>query len=302
MQLRLAALFSACFIAALAWTSHLPGGAFWVVFGAFCGACAGSFLNVVAYRLPIMMQRAWVRDSREVLELPPEPEGALFNLALPRSRCPSCGHQIPWYENIPVLSYLHLRGRCSSCANPISMRYPLVEMFAGLITAVVFAVHGGTVQSVIVSGFVWVSLVIALIDADTFLIPDDLSLPLVWAGLLLSLFGFGPPLAAAVMGAAVGYGCLWAVNGAYKLLRGHDGMGAGDFKYLAACGAFLGAKPLAIVIIIAAGAAVLLTFGAALFKDQKVKGGTALPFGPYLAVGAVATLMLKAYLPAHLAA
>lgn len=301
MPLRLAALLSACFIATLAWTSSLPGGAFWVVFGALSGACVGSFVNVVVYRLPIMMQRAWARDSREVLELPPVPEEK-FNLSLPRSRCPNCGHQIKWYENIPVFSYLYLRGRCSSCTNPISMRYPLVELFAGILISVVFAMYGATAQSVVVSGFVLVSLAIALIDADTLLIPDDLSIPLVWAGLLVSLFGFGPPLAAAVLGAAVGYGCLWAVNGAYKLLRGHDGMGAGDFKYLAACGAFLGAKPLAVVIVLASGAAVLLTFGMALVKDEKVKGGTALPFGPYLAIGAVATLLLKAYLPAHLAA
>lgn len=293
------ALSIACVIA-MALLSNQVGSSFWVPFGAACGACVGSFLNVVAHRFPKMLEQAWRRESRELLELPAEPAGPVFNLAVPQSRCPHCGHQIRWYENIPVLSYLMLRGRCSSCSNPISMRYPLVELFTCLVTAAIFALFGATAATVIACGFVWVSLAIARIDAETFLIPDDLSLPLLWAGLALSYFGYGPALATAVMGAMVGYSSLWLVNATYKLLRKVDGMGYGDFKYLAACGAFLGAKPLALVIVAASVAGTLVAVGCALFREKSVKGTTALPFGPYLAAGACAVLLLKAYLPAHL--
>jgi leader peptidase (prepilin peptidase)/N-methyltransferase len=296
----LAALLTAAAVGAMAYFSPQAGSGFWVPFGAACGVCVGSFLNVVAHRFPKMLERAWRRDSLEFLQLPAEPEAPAFNLAVPQSRCPHCGHQIRAYENIPVVSYLFLRGRCSSCSKPISMRYPMVELFTGLITAAAFALFGATTATVVACGFIWVSLAIALIDAETFLIPDDLSLPLLWAGLALSYCGYGPTLATSVLGAMVGYGSLWLVNGAYKLVRKVEGMGHGDFKYLAACGAFLGAKPLVVVILAASVVGVALALGSAFIRSKTVKGDTALPFGPYLALGACTVLLLKEYLPTYL--
>lgn len=296
----LAALLTAAAVSAMACFSTQAGSGFWVPFGAACGACVGSFLNVVAHRFPKMLGRAWRRDSLEFLELPAEPEGPAFNLAVPQSRCPHCGHQIRSYENIPVVSYLFLRGKCSSCSNPISMRYPLVELFTCVLTAAIFALFGATATAAVVCGFVWVSLAIALIDAETFLIPDDLSMPLLWTGIALSYFGYGPALATAVLGAMVGYCSLWMVNAAYKLVRKVEGMGHGDFKYLAACGAFLGAKPLVVVILAASVVGTLLAVASALLRKKAVTGATALPFGPYLALGACAVLLIKQYLPAYL--
>lgn len=296
----LAAILALVCVTAMALISNQVGSSFWVPFGAACGACVGSFLNVVAHRFPVMLERAWRRDSLALLQLPAEPEAEPFNLAVPQSRCPHCGHQIRAYENIPVLSYLFLRGRCSSCSKPISTRYPLVELFTCVVTAATFALFGATTATAITCGFIWVSLAIALIDAETFLIPDDLSLPLLWAGLALSYFGYGPGLATAVLGAMVGYGSLWLVNAAYKLVRKVNGMGNGDFKYLAACGAFLGAKPLALVILAASVVGTFIAIGSALVRDKTVKGQPPLPFGPYLALGACTVLLFKAYLPEHL--
>lgn len=295
-----AAVLTLVCVSAMTALSNQVGSGFWVPFGAACGACVGSFLNVVAHRFPKMLERAWRRDSLEFLKLPAEPEGPAFNLAVPQSRCPHCGHQIRAYENIPVISYLFLRGRCSSCSSPISMRYPLVELFTGLLTAAIFSLLGATAAAAIACGFVWVSLAIALIDAETFLIPDELSQPLLWAGLLLAYFGHGPALSTALMGAVVGYGSLWLVNASYKLLRKREGMGHGDFKYLAACGAFVGVKPLALVILSASVVGTFVAIGSALAHSKQVKGDTALPFGPCLALGACATLLLKDYLPLHL--
>jgi leader peptidase (prepilin peptidase)/N-methyltransferase len=275
-------------------------GPFWVVFGAACGACIGSFLNVVAHRVPLMIERANRRECLDYLELPADPVVPPLTLSVPRSRCPHCGHQIRAYENIPVLSYLFLRGRCSSCSAPISMRYPLVELFTGVVTAGIFALFGATMASVLACGFVWVSLAIALIDAETFLIPDELSQPLLWAGLALSYFGYGLSLPAAILGAMVGYCSLWLVNFSYKLVRKVQGMGHGDFKYLAACGAFLGAKPLVVVILAASVIGTAITFAVAMLRGKAVKGDLKLPFGPYLVLGACATLLFKAYLPPHL--
>lgn len=297
MLLLFASLFSAAAVGIMAATTSQPAGVFWVLLGAAFGACIGSFLNVVAYRLPVMLQRAWRRESRDFLELPVEPAEPRFDLALPRSRCPHCNHQISARDNIPVLGYAFLRGRCAHCKAPISARYPSVELAAGVATAAVLALFGPTVHALVVCGFLWASLAIALIDADTFLIPDDLSQPLLWAGLLVSVAGLGPTPVSALLGAAAGYGALWTVNAAYKLVRKVDGMGQGDFKYLAACGAFLGAKPLVVVILVASVTGVLWSVFSTLRGARAVSANTAMPFGPFLAFAACAVLMLHAWLP-----
>jgi leader peptidase (prepilin peptidase)/N-methyltransferase len=285
-------------VCALAFYTDLHWDRFWVVYGAIFGACIGSFLNVVIYRLPVMLERQWTRDCKEHLGLPDDPPEPKFNLAVPRSRCPKCGRQIRALENIPILSYAFLRGRCAGCATPISIRYPLVEMLCGVLTAAAFAVFGASYLAIAVSAFLLVSVAIALIDADTMIIPDDLSLPLLWGGLLLSAAGIGISLQDAVLGAAVGYGSLWAVNAAYKLLRKFDGMGQGDFKYLSAAGAFLGMKPLVIVVCVASLAAVLNALVGAALRSKAVERTTQMPFGPWLALGAGATLLAKPYWPA----
>jgi leader peptidase (prepilin peptidase) / N-methyltransferase len=246
------------------------------------GLLVGSFLNVVIYRLPVMMERAWQQEARAVLSLPEQPADESFNLATPASRCPRCGHRIRWYENIPLISWLVLRGRCSSCGTGISVRYPLIELSAGLIAAVT-AWHVGYspwLWALIPAG--WVLLALAMIDYDTTLLPDDLTYPLLWAGLLLAVTGISPvTLTDAVIGAAAGYLALWSVYWAFKLLTGKEGMGYGDFKLLAALGAWLGWQMLPLVILLSSlvGAVV----GGLLLISGLVKRDQGIPFGPYLA-------------------
>ena len=255
---------------------------FLVVLVFIFGLLVGSFLNVVIYRLPVMMERAWQIEARAILSLPEQPPATPFNLAKPASRCPVCGHQIRWYENIPLLSWLFLRGRCSSCSTAISARYPLIELGAGLIAAVT-AWHVGYslwLWALIPAG--WVLLALAMIDFDTTLLPDDLTYPLMWAGLLLAVTGISPvSLNDAVLGAAAGYLALWSVYWAFKLLTGKEGMGYGDFKLLAALGAWLGWQLLPLVILLSSlvGAVV----GGALLLSGLVKRDQGIPFGPYLA-------------------
>ena len=255
---------------------------FLVVLVFIFGLLVGSFLNVVIYRLPVMMDRAWQTEARVILSLPEQPTTTPFNLATPASRCPACGHQIRWYENIPVVSWLLLRGRCSACGTGISVRYPLIELSAGLIAAVT-AWHVGYspwLWALIPAG--WALLALAMIDFDTTLLPDDLTYPLLWAGLLLAVTGISPvSLNDAVIGAAAGYLALWSVYWAFKLLTGKEGMGYGDFKLLAALGAWLGWQLLPLVILLSSlvGAVV----GGALLLSGLVKRDQGIPFGPYLA-------------------
>ncbi|MFN3713949.1 MAG: prepilin peptidase [Alcanivoracaceae bacterium] len=246
------------------------------------GLLVGSFLNVVIYRLPKMMERSWQDEARAVLSLPEHTSGEAFNLATPASRCPACGHQIRWFENIPLLSWLALRGKCSACATAISVRYPLIELSAGLIAAVTAWQLGYSdwTLAAVVAG--WVLLALAMIDFDTTLLPDDLTYPLLWAGLLLSVMAVSPiPLQDAVIGAAAGYLALWSVYWAFKLLTGKEGMGFGDFKLLAALGAWLGWQMLPLVILLSSlvGAVV----GGLLLATSMVKRDQGIPFGPYLA-------------------
>jgi len=255
---------------------------------ALLGLCIGSFLNVVIHRLPLMMERAWRADSAELLGVAID-EPAPISLSAPRSRCPSCGHAIAWHENIPLVSYLRLGGKCSACKTPISVRYPAIEV----LTALLFAANGwhfGSQPSVLLwCGFTATLVALAFIDVDTMLLPDDLTLPLLWAGIVASALGWIPvPLAASVGGAVVGYMALWFVFHAYRLIRGKEGMGAGDFKLLAALGAWLGwgLIPSIILLSSAVGAAVGLSLMVLRRHDRNVP----IPFGPYLAGGGVAAM------------
>jgi len=204
------------------------------------GMIVGSFLNVVVYRLPKMLLRDWQSQAREVLGLPAEAQQAPFNLMLPRSRCPHCGHAICAWENIPVFSYLFLRGKCSNCKAGISLRYPLVELSAGLMSALVVWHFGLTPQAASMLLLSWGLLAMSLIDADHQLLPDALVLPLLWLGLLLNSQGLFVPLADALWGAALGYLSLWSIYWLFKLITGKEGMGYGDFKLLAMLGAWGG--------------------------------------------------------------
>ena len=255
---------------------------------AVLGLCIGSFLNVVIHRLPLMMERDWRIDSAELLGVEvvlPAP----ITLSAPRSRCPHCAHPIGWHENIPLFSYLALRGRCAACKAPISLRYPVIE----LLTAALFAAcgwHFGATPNVLLwCGLSATLVALACIDLDTQLLPDDLTLPLMWAGIVASALGWTPvPLAASVGGAVAGYLSLWLVYHAYRLIRGKEGMGAGDFKLLAALGAWLGWQLIPSIILLssAVGAAV----GIGLIVLRRHDKNVPIPFGPYLAGGGIAAL------------
>ena len=259
------------------------------------GLCVGSFLNVVIYRLPKMMERAWRRDAVEILaeatpapaEKPAMTEDKPFNLAIPRSACPQCGHQITATENIPVISYLALRGKCSACKTPISLRYPAVELATG-ITAAYAAWHFGlSLQTAGALLLIFYLVALALIDFDTQLLPDSMTLPLLWFGLAFNLFGAYTDLSSAVIGAMVGYLSLWSVYWLFKLATGKEGMGYGDFKLLAALGAWLGWKMIPVIIVLSsvvgAGLGILLIVIQG--RDKQVP----MPFGPFLAAaGAIA--------------
>ncbi|MBL8492181.1 MAG: prepilin peptidase [Rhodocyclaceae bacterium] len=250
------------------------------------GLAVGSFLNVVIHRLPIMMDREWRAQCAE-LRGDPVPQEEPFGLALPRSRCPNCGHGITAAENVPVLSYLLLRGRCRACKARISPRYPLVEILCGLLFASA-AVHFGFGPAA-VAAMLYLAALIALtgIDFDKQLLPDDITLPLMWAGLLVNMFGTFTDLRSAVIGAAAGYLSLWSVYWGFKLATGKEGMGYGDFKLLAAIGAWLGWALLPLVILLSSFVGAVV--GIALIVLARHGREVPIPFGPYLAVaGAIA--------------
>ena len=247
------------------------------------GLLVGSFLNVLVYRLPIMMQRDWRAQAREVLNLPAESAGAVFNLVLPNSRCPHCQHEIRPWENIPLLSWLALRGKCSSCKSPISTRYPLVELACGLISAFIAWKFGPTWQMAALLLLSWSLLGMSLIDADHQLLPDVLVLPLLWLGLILNqqFQLFAAPMDA-LWGAVFGYLSLWTVFWLFKLVTGKEGMGHGDFKLLAMLGAWGGWQILPLTILLSSLVGAVL--GVIWLKLQKAEHSQPLPFGPYLAI------------------
>jgi leader peptidase (prepilin peptidase)/N-methyltransferase len=255
---------------------------------AMLGLCIGSFLNVVIHRLPLMMERSWRLDSAELLGVQIEPP-APISLSAPRSRCPHCGHPITWYENIPLLSYLWLRGRCSACKAPISLRYPSVEVVTALLFVACGLRFGARPEVLLWCGFCATLVALALIDADTQYLPDDLTLPLLWAGIIAAALGWLPiKLGTSVGGAAAGYLSLWAVFHLYRLIRGKEGMGAGDFKLLAALGAWLGWPLIPSIILLAS--AVGAVVGIALIVARRHDREVPIPFGPYLAGGGIAAL------------
>jgi leader peptidase (prepilin peptidase)/N-methyltransferase len=258
-------------------------------FAGVFGLIAGSFLNVVIYRLPKVLEREWAAECAELSGTPP-PQGDEVTLAKPRSRCRNCGHPIRWYENIPVLSYAALRGKCSQCGTPIGLRYPLVEIATGALF--VFAVlHWGVSPQA--AGWCYFSaaiLALALIDWDTTLLPDDITLPLLWAGLIFAALKWTPlPLADAVWGAAGGYLSLWLVYHAFRLLTGKEGMGYGDFKLFAALGAWFGWQALVPIILMASVIGAII--GIAMKFSSGLREGGYVPFGPFLA-GAGLTAMV----------
>lgn len=254
------------------------------------GLCVGSFLNVVIHRMPLMLERQWQADARAMLEMPDAAtEQAPLTLSRPASRCPKCGHQIRWFENIPLISWLVLRGKCSACGTPISVRYPLVELATGALFAACYWRFGAAPSTLLWCGFVAVLVAAALIDWDTTLLPDDLTLPLLWAGLVVAGLGWNLPLKEALWGAVVGYLSLWSVYWLFKLTTGKEGMGYGDFKLLAALGAWLG-WPMILPIVLASS-----VLGAIIGIIMKVTGqlreGVYIPYGPFLAgAGLVVTM------------
>jgi leader peptidase (prepilin peptidase)/N-methyltransferase len=255
---------------------------------ALVGLCIGSFLNVVVHRLPLILERSWKRDSADLLgvavELPAE-----IGLARPRSRCPACAHPIAWHENIPILGWLRLRGRCSACGERISARYPIVEAATGLLFAAIAWRYGAQPLTLLWCAFGAVLLALALIDWDTTLLPDDLTQPLLWAGLMAAALGWTLPLSDSLWGAIAGYLSLWSVYWLFKLTTGKEGMGFGDFKLLAALGAWLGWSM--IVPIVLAASVIGAVVGLAMKASGALREGRYVPFGPFLASAGLVVML-----------
>jgi leader peptidase (prepilin peptidase)/N-methyltransferase len=286
------------------------------------GLCIGSFLNVVIHRLPRMMERDWREQCAELATSTGEPQGGSpvppppeknaageprgdspvrppaaavkqqqgrYNLFVPRSACPSCGHQISALENVPVVSWLALRGKCSACGARIAARYPVVEILAGALGAYAAWRYGATLAALGAMAFGWSLLALTVIDLDTQLLPDDITLPLLWLGLLLNLGGTFVPLASAVIGAAAGYLALWSIYWAFKFATGKEGMGYGDFKLLAAIGAWLGWQKLPMVILFSSVVGAVVGIGLMAFARHARE--KPIPFGPYLAAAGLIALL-----------
>ncbi|WP_213875333.1 A24 family peptidase [Pseudomonas sp. dw_358] len=246
------------------------------------GLLVGSFLNVVIHRLPKMLEREWQAQARDILKLPEEPKGPVYNLLLPHSACPHCGHKIRAWENLPIISYLALRGRCAGCQAPISKRYPLVELASGLITAFIAWHFGFGWQAGAFMLLSWGLLAMSLIDADHQILPDVLVLPLLWLGLILNSQALNTSLPDALWGAVAGYMSLWLVYWLFKLVTGKEGMGHGDFKLLAMIGAWGGWQVLPLTILLSSLVGAVL--GVIMLRLRDAKTSTPIPFGPYLAI------------------
>lgn len=255
------------------------------------GLVVGSFLNVVIHRLPIMMNTAWTLECREHLgDKPAEPaEQTRFNLLTPASRCPHCGHRIGAIENIPVISYLFLKGRCSECAAPISLRYPVVEAVTAALSVITALHFGYNLQTVMALLFTWTLVPLFLIDFDHQILPDSITLPLLWGGLFLSLFDVFVDSHSSIIGAVAGYLSLWSIYHLFKLITGKEGMGYGDFKLLAAIGAWVGWQALPVVILFSSVVGAVI--GILLVVIRGRDHSQPMPFGPFLAAAGWMTLL-----------
>jgi len=259
--------------------------------------CVGSFLNVVIYRLPLMMQREWQGECRLLLEseLKSNNTGenellnSTFNLIKPNSTCPKCKTAIKAWQNIPIISWLFLKGKCASCSNPISARYPIVEAITALLSLVVAYKLGATEQALLYIAITWALVALTFIDIDHMLLPDQITLPLVWLALIAAVLGYTVTPADAIIGAACGYLSLWSVFWLFKLLTGKEGMGYGDFKLLAVFGALLGWQSLLTIILLSSVVGAII--GIALLTIQGKDKATPIPFGPYLAIAGWITML-----------
>ena len=267
------------------------------------GLLVGSFLNVVIHRIPKMMEATWRQEARELLDQPApkgEAEPPIFNLVTPGSHCPHCNHRIRWYENVPVVSWALLKGRCNGCKAPISKRYPVIELLTALVAGLCAWRFGYDPWLIFMLYGSFTLLALAVIDLDTTLLPDDLTYPLLWAGLLAAVLGISPvSLSDAVIGAMAGYLALWSLYWVFKLLTGKEGMGYGDFKLLAALGAWLGWQYLPVVVLLSS--VVGLVFAVSMMASGSVKRDQGIPFGPYLAIaGWIALLWGEAIVSSYL--
>ena len=280
-----------------------------VTFSVIFGLMVGSFLNVVIHRLPKMMEREWHANCLELQGKDAAEEDKVqpkYTIVTPRSACPKCGHNITALENIPVISYLMLGGKCKGCKTGISLRYPLIEALTGVLIGLVAAKYGYTSSSLFAFILVFALVTLTFIDFDTQLLPDDITLPLLWLGLIFNFNGGNgnvgfTDLKSAVFGAIFGYLILWSVYWLFKLVTGKEGMGYGDFKLLAAIGAWFGWQMLPAVILLSSVVGAVIGIGLIVFKGKG--GGTAIPFGPFLALGGIAALffgaqLMQFYLPA----
>lgn len=263
------------------WTFLADQPGFFLASAAVLGLLVGSFLNVLVHRLPVMLERQWQNEAREVLGMPVEAHER-FDLCLPASHCPGCGHRIRAWENIPVVSYLALRGRCSACKGRISLRYPLVELACAGLSLVVAWHFGVSGQALLALVLTWCLLALSLIDAEHQLLPDVLVLPTLWLGLVVNAFGVLVPLADALWGAVVGYLSLWSVYWLFRLVTGKEGLGYGDFKLLALLGAWGGWQVLPLTLLLSSVVGAVI--GLCLLRLRKASLGTTMPFGPYLAI------------------
>lgn len=260
-----------------------------IIFSLLLGLIVGSFLNVVIYRLPVMMEREWTDQCCDFLEVDDEIKKAKkphadienFNLSKPNSHCPQCDHAITPLENIPVLSYLFLKGKCSQCKTSISLRYPAIEIVCSLLSCLVVMTFGITWIALALLVFTWSLIVLTMIDFDHQLLPDDITLPLLWLGLIVNSFGLLTSIENALWGAAIGYMTLWCVFWLFKLVTGKDGLGYGDFKLLAVLGAWMGWQALPVIIILSSMVGAVIGLSLMMFKgrDKNVP----MPFGPFLA-------------------
>lgn len=249
------------------------------------GLLVGSFLNVVIHRLPKMINAEYKAQVDEFLksdEYKSASTQGKINLMVPRSRCPNCGHQITALENIPIISYLFLRGRCSECKTPISKRYPIVELVTGILSLYVIYHFGVNWQGAAALVFTWCLIALTMIDYDTYYLPDSITLPLFWLGLIVNYYGFFTDFSSAFWGGIFGYMSLWLLNQGYKLLRGQDGMGAGDFKLLALLGAWMGWQMLIQIALFSSLVGAVIGISLMFIKNRDKNHH--IPYGPYLAI------------------